>query len=78
MPTKPSRSKKVAMVQPPPAKPKPAKPTDLFSVLQKLGNDRPYFLVATEDDYWIVHFLGDLKPSGIIQIDGKWKIVQAN
>jgi hypothetical protein len=65
--------KKVAMVQPPPAR--PAKKADLVDVLQQLGNDRPYVLVVTGVDHWIVHFIGDYKPSGIMLVDGKWKII---
>ncbi len=80
--------KKVALIQPPPGhlpdlsavKPKPSKPkpselADLDFVLQQLGNDRPYTLLATAVDYWIVHFLGDIGPTMITQVDGKWKML---
>jgi hypothetical protein len=62
-------AKKTAMVAPPPAKQTPreiiippGKPKlkhDLESVLHELGNDRPYTLVGSGADYWMVHFLGD-------------------
>ncbi len=66
--------KKTAMVRPVPVKPKPAKPADLVAVLHQLGNDRPYTLVATAVDHWIVHFSGDAKPVMIMQSGGKWVI----
>jgi hypothetical protein len=72
MPTKPSRSKKVAMVAPPPVKPK-EKP-DLVEVLQQLGDDRPYCVISTKVDSWVVHFSGDSKPSMIVLVGGKWVI----
>ncbi len=71
-------AKKRALVQPPPAKPKPSKPADLDAVLQQLGNDRPYTLVGTASDHWIVHFLGDDQISMIKAIDGKWAIIKSN
>lgn len=57
----------------PPGRPKLSH--DLATVLLQLGNDRPYVLVATAVDHWIVHFNGVDKPSGIMLVDGKWKIV---
>ncbi len=80
MPAKPAK-KKVAMVQAPPVRvpppTRPAKKPDLEEVLHQLGNDRPFTLVATAVDHWIVHFSGDYKPSMITQVGGKWKILQA-
>jgi hypothetical protein len=72
MAIKKAPSKKVTMVAPP-----PAKPLDLTVLLRLLGNDRPYTIIATAVDHWIVHFNGDTKPSAIMQVGGKWKIVQA-
>jgi hypothetical protein len=67
-----SASSKVAMVAPVPAKPK-EKP-DMVEVLQQLGNDRPYFVISTKADSWVVHFSGDSKPSMIVLVGGKWVI----
>jgi hypothetical protein len=64
--------KKVAMVQPRPAR--PAKKADLIDVLQQLGNDRPYFVISSKVDSWVVHFSGDSKPSMIVLVGGKWMI----
>jgi hypothetical protein len=77
MPTKPSRSKKFAMVAPPPAKVKPAKPAEpdrLEDILAGLGNDRPYFIISHQLNSWIVFFQGDDKPKSVILIGGKWLI----
>ncbi len=64
-------NKKVAMVAPPPSK---AVKADLVDVLQLLGNDRPYFVISSKADSWIVHFSGDSKPSMIVLVGGKWVI----
>jgi hypothetical protein len=66
--------RKVAMVAPPPAKPEASK--SLEEILASLGNDRPYILIATKVDHFIVHFIGDKKLSMIMQLKGKWVIVQ--
>jgi hypothetical protein len=66
--------KKVAMVAPVPVRAdgiRPKKP-DLVDVLQQLGNDRPYFVISSKADSWVVHFSGDSKPSLIVLVGGKW------
>jgi hypothetical protein len=61
-------NKKVSMVQAPPVRvPPPVKSLDLTVVLQQLGNDRPYTLTEVKPDYWLVHFLGDSKPTKIMK-----------
>jgi len=71
-------SSKVPLVAPRPAMPPEAAPSlDLAVVLQQLGNDRAYTVIAQGADHWIVHFEGDYEPSAVIKIEGKWKIVQA-
>jgi len=74
-------SSRIAMVAPVPSRPAKvpadADPSlDLATVLQQLGNNRAYTVIARAVDHWIVHFEGDYKPSAVIKIDGKWKIVQ--
>ncbi len=65
MVTKKAPSKKVAMVQPVPAK--PAIKLDLVAVLLKLGNDRAYTLLDDKPGYWLVHFEGDREPTKILK-----------
>jgi hypothetical protein len=50
------------------------KKADLADVLQQLGNDRPYFVISTKVDSWVVHFSGDSKPSMIVLVGGKWVV----
>jgi hypothetical protein len=45
--------------------PRPKLQHDLAVVLQELGNDRPYVLISTADDHWLVHFMGDDHPTKI-------------
>ena len=71
--------KKVGMVQPPPSKQSQTAGfvADLAAVLQHLNNDRSYTILATDHNRWIVLFEGDLKPSYVKLVDGKWKIVSS-
>lgn len=65
MPTKPSRTKKVAMVSPVPAK--PAAKVSLIAEIQRLGKGRPFNLLDDKPGYWLVHFLGDQEPTKIMK-----------
>jgi hypothetical protein len=80
-------SRKKAMIQPPPAKPasrtKPKetqrawsfKDEDLAKALHRLGNNRPYHILETLQDGWLVHFLGDSKPS-IVKFEGDKPVIK--
>jgi hypothetical protein len=65
MPTKPSQTKKVAMVAPVPSK--PAAKVSLGAEIIRLGGGRPYQLVDEKPGYWLVHFLGDSEPTKILK-----------
>jgi hypothetical protein len=65
MPTKPPRTKKVAMVAPPPAK--PAGKVSLSAEIVRLGGGRPFQIVDVKPGYWLVHFLGDQEPTKIMK-----------
>lgn len=76
-------SKKTAMVQPAPAKPAPAKPAPakpkylvLEDILHQAGNTRAYTVIRFHGDTWRIHFEGDLRPSTVKLVSGKWTIVQ--
>ncbi len=64
--------KKTAMASPLPAKLED-EPT-LVVVLELLGNDRPFTEISHRKHEWIIHFLGDEKPTTITFSDGKWKV----
>lgn len=74
------------MVQPVPAKPVPSlakgasasgpKSIVLEDILHQAGNTRAYTVIRFHGDTWRVHFEGDLLPSTVKLVSGKWTIVQ--
>jgi len=76
-------AKKQAMVQPAPVKPAPKKKSipkqqawafkdaDLARFLQQLGNDRPYVILESSIEGWVLMFLGDSFPTLLRFKDGK-------
>ncbi len=66
-------AKKVSMVQP---KPAPPEKITVEKALRLAGNTQPYTVISTKADHWIVHFSGDIKPSSLMFVKGKWTIVK--